>query len=551
MPQGPAKFIAEVARRYSHASDIAVLVLGGAALVGLVSHSAVPAGSDTRSVLMDTALAIERLEAELVAEIDRLEGDPFAEFIAESELLSAAERLEDSLAATLGKLTNLPERFRGGLAVPVGDHFAALQQRVRQLRSDLVEIWNLRTHMFGAMDELVRAPGVEHDLYAAVVEVVALVHGHTQDEVLPTAENVAVGVARVREAAANSASGTAALASEFATYVAALAKRRVAVQGKFKEIDTATQQGRQDIHRLVGELQAEWWDASESPAWVVLAFTLALLLFAVGKWAVLTGRYWDTRNSPPAGTRLDPTVAIVSEISAARVSGAAREIRRYVSSLRVIPQYASGAGTSGANAIRAVHTLGLTIERTSADMGRFAATAMPARTGKAVGLAQCVVSAVAAARKSAGGDVAFEVSTGNARVLSSSDDVRLMLGNVLANAAEAEDGETRTSLVRVSIEVDSDHAEATVLVTDNGPGMTRRVQDRAFDLFFTTKANRLGAGLAVTRQLATNWGGSTSISQSEGNGTTIRISLPLATDDDAKAEVRQARANLVFRHSLI
>ena len=547
MPQGLVKFLAEVAQRYSHTSDIAALVLSGAALVGLVAQSAVLAGFDTRSALMDTALAIERLETELVAEIDRLEGDPFAEFIAENELLSATERLEDSLAAALGKLTNLPERFRGKLAVLVGDHFAALRQRVQQLRSDLVEIWDLRTRMFGAMDELVRAPGVEQDLYAAVVEVVTLVHGHAQDEVLPTTENVWVAVARVREAAANSAPGTAALASEFATQVVALAERRVAVQGKFGEIHTVTQQGGQDIHQLVGELQAEWWDAAETPAWVVLALTLALLLFAVGKWAILTGRYKDTRNSPSAGTRFDPTAAIVSGICAARVSGAAGEIRHYVSSLRVIPQYASGVGTSGAKAVGAVHALGVAIERTAADLGRFAATAMPTRTGKAVGLAQCIVSAVAAARKSAGGDVGFEVSTGNARVLSSSDDVRLMLGNVLANAAEADDGRTRTSLVRILIKVDSDHAEASVLVTDNGPGMTKRVQNRAFDLFFTTKANRLGAGLAVTRQLATNWGGSTSISQSEGSGTTIRISLPLATDDDAKAEVRQARANLVLR----
>ena len=547
MPQGLAKFLAEVAQRYPHASDIAALVLSGAALVGLVAQSAVLAGFDTRSALMDTALAIERLETELVAEIDRLEGDPFAEFIAENELLSATERLEDSLAAALGKLTNLPERFRGKLAVLVGDHFTALRQRVQQLRSDLVEIWDLRTRMFGAMDELVRAPGVEQDLYAAVVEVVALVHGHAQDEVLPTAENVGVAVARVREAAANLAPETAALASEFAVHVAALAKQRVAVQGRFEAIDTAAQQGRQNVHRLVGELQAEWWDAAETPTWVVLALTLALLLFAVGKWTASTDRHRDMRNSPPAGTRSDPSATIVSGITAARVSGAAGEIRHCVSSLRMIPQYASGVGTSGAKAISAVHTLGLAIERTAADLGRFAATAMPAPTGKAVGLAPCVASAVATARKSAGGDVAFEVSAGNARVLSSSDDVRLMLGNVLANAAEADDGKTRTSLVRVSIKVDSEHAEAAVLVTDNGPGMTKRVQNRAFDLFFTTKANHLGVGLAVARQLATNWGGSTSISNPEGSGTTIRISLPLATDHDAKAEVRQARANLVLR----
>ena len=538
MPSGPLQVLADVARRWSLASGVVALVLGGAAVVGLVFQSATLADSDTRNALMDTVLGIERLEAELTAEVDRVRGDSFAEFIAERELLSGAKRLEASLAAAAGRLTSLPERFRGELAVLVGDHFAALRERLRRLRLDLVDIWDLRKTMFRAMDDLVRAPDIEYDLYAAVVETVALVHGHAQEEVLPTAENIAVGLERVRNTAANLAPGTVALASEFATHVETLAERRVAVQGKLEEIDTSAQERRQDVHRLVDELQAEWWEAAKPPAWIVLVLTLALLLSAVGTWTALTGRYRDTRNSPPTDTRFDATAAIVSRVSAERVSAAAREIRQQVSSLRLIPQYSSGAGTSGAKAVQSFQALGSSIERTAAGLARLAVTAMPARPGEVVGLAQSVARMISRARKEAGGDVGFEVSTCDARVWSSSDDVGLMLGNVLANAAEAHDGGTRTSLVRVSIEVDSDRAEAAVVVTDNGPGMTKRVQDRAFDLYFTTKPSRLGAGLTVTRQVAANWGGSASISQSGGSGATIRISLPLATDDDPQAEIR-------------
>ena len=570
MPPGPANLLADIARHWPLASGVAALILGGAGLAVLVLQSAEQADSETRSTLMDMAVAIERLETELVAETNPVPGDLFTEFIAESELVSRADRLDDTLASALRKLTNLPKGYRrepalvGGriaamqqrvrqlrsdlvdITALFGGHIAAMQQRVRQLRSDLVEIRDLRRRMFGTMDELVRAPDVEHDLYAAVVEVVAAVHGHGREEVLPAAESLALGVARVRDAAADSAPGTAALAAEFATLAAALAERRVAVQGKIEEIHASAQERRGDFHRLVEELQAEWWEATKTPAWVV--FALVLPLVATGIWTALAvGRYRDVRSAPVADSRLGPTAAIVSRICADGVSAAAHEILEHVSTLRLIPQYSSGSGTFAANAVRSVRVLGAAIERTAAGLGSFADTAIPARSGEAVALAHCVDSAVAAARKAAGKDVAFEVSAGDTRALSSPEDVRLMLDNVLANAAEAAAGETRTSLVQVSIEVDADRAEAAVVVTDDGPGMTKWVQDHAFNLFFTTKANRPGAGLPVARQLATKWSGSMSIGQSGGSGATIRISLPLATDETPKADVRRALANRVLR----
>ena len=568
MPRSPANYLGDVARHWSLASGVAALILGGLGLAVLVLQSAKQADSETRSTLMDLAMTIERLETELVAETNPVPGDLFAEFIAESDLVSRADRLDDTLATTLRKLTKLPEghppapvggRIAGmqqrvgqsrsdlvDITALVGGHIAAMQQRIRQLRSDLVEARDLRSRMFGTMDELVRAPDVEPNLYAAVVGVVAAVHGHVREEILPAAENLALGVARLRDAAADSAPGTAALAAEFATLAAALAERRMAVQGKLEEIHASARERRGDFHRLVEELQTEWWEATKPPAWVVFALVLPLL--ATGIWtASAIGRYRDVGSAPAADSGLAPT-AIVAGISAEGVSAAAHEILEHLSTLRLIPQYSSGSGTLAANAVRSVRVLGAAIERTAAGLGRVADTAIPARSGEAVALARCVDGAVAAARKAAGGDVAFEVSAGAARVLSSTEDVRLMLDIVLANAAEAAAAETRTGLVRVSIEVDADRAEAAVVVTDDGPGMTKWVRDHAFNLFFTTKANRPGAGLAVARRLATKWGGSTSISQLDGSGATVRISLPLATDDTRKAEVRWAPlANRVLR----
>jgi signal transduction histidine kinase len=66
-------------------------------------------------------------------------------------------------------------------------------------------------------------------------------------------------------------------------------------------------------------------------------------------------------------------------------------------------------------------------------------------------------------------------------------------------------------------------------VRDRGMGIAQAVQDKIFELYFTTKKDGNGIGLAQTYQILQWHYGSVEFQSKEGEGTTFRFRLPLAT----------------------
>ncbi len=66
-------------------------------------------------------------------------------------------------------------------------------------------------------------------------------------------------------------------------------------------------------------------------------------------------------------------------------------------------------------------------------------------------------------------------------------------------------------------------------VCDRGIGIPQEVQDKVFELYFTTKKEGNGIGLAQTYQILQWHYGSVDFESAEGEGTTFRFRLPLAT----------------------
>ena len=64
-------------------------------------------------------------------------------------------------------------------------------------------------------------------------------------------------------------------------------------------------------------------------------------------------------------------------------------------------------------------------------------------------------------------------------------------------------------------------------IRDQGGGIPADVQDKIFELYFTTKKGGTGIGLAQTYQILQWHYGSVDFESAEGRGTTFRLRLPL------------------------
>jgi signal transduction histidine kinase len=107
--------------------------------------------------------------------------------------------------------------------------------------------------------------------------------------------------------------------------------------------------------------------------------------------------------------------------------------------------------------------------------------------------------------------------------------------NLLMNAYEAMAGRgsVAISAERVTLEDGTDARDAVLVqVVDDGPGMPKDVAERVFDPFFTTKPQGSGLGLAIVRKIVDAHDGRIDLRTSAGQGTTIRVTLPVTGSDE-------------------
>ena len=78
----------------------------------------------------------------------------------------------------------------------------------------------------------------------------------------------------------------------------------------------------------------------------------------------------------------------------------------------------------------------------------------------------------------------------------------------------------------------------TVIVSDQGKGMSEKLRLKIFDPFFTTKNKNsdsgLGLGLSTTKIIAESMGGTVECISEEGKGTDFIIDLPVSFIADKK-----------------
>ncbi|MDX5320638.1 MAG: GHKL domain-containing protein, partial [Bacteroidota bacterium] len=121
-------------------------------------------------------------------------------------------------------------------------------------------------------------------------------------------------------------------------------------------------------------------------------------------------------------------------------------------------------------------------------------------------------------------DIHFSARNERMMLYSDKNQISRAFHNILKNAIQAIP-EDRKGKIEISLE--KEEQEAIIRISDNGSGMPAEIADRIFTPSFSTKNSGMGLGLAITKQIIENTGGSISFSTQENKGTEFIIRLKI------------------------
>lgn len=118
-----------------------------------------------------------------------------------------------------------------------------------------------------------------------------------------------------------------------------------------------------------------------------------------------------------------------------------------------------------------------------------------------------------------------------------SDLLKQALLNVVLNGAQAmPDGGT------LEVSLSGDNHSAVISVRDHGTGIPPEVLPRIFDLYFTTKKDGSGIGLAMTYRIMQFQNGRIDVESKPESGTAFHLYLPLTTSPEVRSNTENAPA---------
>jgi len=119
------------------------------------------------------------------------------------------------------------------------------------------------------------------------------------------------------------------------------------------------------------------------------------------------------------------------------------------------------------------------------------------------------------------------------------DLIKQALLNIVINGVQAmNDGGT------LKITARSRDSAALLEVVDEGPGIPKEVQDKIFNLYFTTKKTGTGIGLAMTYRVMQLHNGAIEFETEPGKGTTFRLQVPLRQSQQDLIDHSDAKARI-------
>jgi len=112
--------------------------------------------------------------------------------------------------------------------------------------------------------------------------------------------------------------------------------------------------------------------------------------------------------------------------------------------------------------------------------------------------------------------------------------VQQVLLNLMRNAVEAMETSPER---RLTLRLRSAGETVQIMVSDTGTGLSETVRARLFQPFVTTKAEGLGVGLSICRNIVEAHGGNLTVTSTAGQGTTFLFSVPAHSPPGAGADI--------------
>jgi two-component system nitrogen regulation sensor histidine kinase NtrY len=119
----------------------------------------------------------------------------------------------------------------------------------------------------------------------------------------------------------------------------------------------------------------------------------------------------------------------------------------------------------------------------------------------------------------------YQVESASTEIHADVAQLQMVLINLIKNAMDALE-QVQQPAIGVTVTLNN-NSQISIEITDNGPGIDSDAMDKIFIPFFTTKKKGSGIGLSLSQQIIQLHGGQLKVSNSNNNGTTFHILLPV------------------------
>ena len=127
-------------------------------------------------------------------------------------------------------------------------------------------------------------------------------------------------------------------------------------------------------------------------------------------------------------------------------------------------------------------------------------------------------------------DLTLDIAPDIPRVMIDIGQIHQVILNLLMNAADAiADNGVTDGVIRINVGYEEEYA--TVVISDNGPGIPADILSHLFEPHITSKTSGHGLGLSISLRIIESHGGLLVASNNPEGGASFTIKLPLGKDD--------------------